>query len=62
MKQDTARQEREWLTPAEVQAMLGIGRTKIYSMLGRELRATRIGRAVRVARSDVERYLEENQY
>lgn len=58
---DTA--QRDWISIAEMQEMLGIGRTKAYSLISRrELSATRIGRAVRVHRRDVERYLESNKY
>ncbi len=58
----TAQQE-ELMTVAEVQEHLNIGRTKVYSLISRrELPAVRIDRAVRVRKSDVERYLESNRY
>ena len=41
----TTTAKKEWLSPAEVQEMLGIGRTMIYALISRgELPAVRIGR------------------
>ena len=59
----TTATKKELLNPAEVQEMLGIGRTKVYELITRrELPAVRIGRAVRVRKGDVERFLEGNRY
>jgi excisionase family DNA binding protein len=44
----------------DVEADLGLGKSKIYDMIGKgELKAVRIGRSVRVPRVEVERFLEE---
>lgn len=53
----------ELMTVAEVREKCKICRSKIYAIISRrELPAVRIGRAVRVYRRDVERYLAENPY
>lgn len=56
-------QQEGLMTVAEVQEMLSASRTKVYSMISRrELPAVRIGRAVRVRKSAVTKYLEEHGY
>jgi excisionase family DNA binding protein len=51
------------MSPAELQAWLGCGRTKVYELLqSNEIRSYRIGRLVRVRREDVEEFLERNRY
>ncbi len=53
------------MSPAELQAWLGCGRTKVYELLQTEtggIRSYRIGRLVRVRREDVEDYLERHRY
>ncbi len=55
--------QQEWLSVEEMQELLGIGRTKAYELISRrELPAVRIGRAVRVRKSDVEHYVRSNKY
>lgn len=50
----------ELLRPEEVQNILRIGRSKVYEMIARgELPVIRIGRAVRVPRSELERWIDE---
>jgi excisionase family DNA binding protein len=45
----------------ELRRFLGIGRTYAYCMLARgEMPTVRLGRALRVRRSEVERYVEEH--
>ena len=41
----------------EAARMLAISRATLYPMLGRQIPVVRIGRAVRVPRSELERYL-----
>ena len=44
----------------DVEADLSLGKSKIYDMIGKgELKAVRIGRSVRVPRTEVERFLNE---
>ena len=51
------------LTPAQLQAWLGCGRTKLYELLQTgEIPSYRVGRLVRVRKEDVEEYLERNRY
>jgi excisionase family DNA binding protein len=52
--------EREWLTPREVQEMLGIGRTKLYELLTTPggIPNIKIGRSIRVSQRDLTAWLE----
>ena len=53
----------EWLPVADVQQILGIGRTKAYELVATgEVDAARIGRAVRIKRASLEAYTERNRY
>jgi putative molybdopterin biosynthesis protein len=50
---------KEWLTIAEVQRVLGLGRTKTYDLVARgEIPAIRIGRVLRVNPEELDRWLE----
>lgn len=50
----------ELLRPGEVQKVLRIGRSKLYEMIARqELPVVRIGRAVRIPRRELERWIAE---
>ena len=56
----TARTERVLLTTAEAASRLSIGRSKLYELVGGgQIVTVRIGRAVRVPASEVERYAAE---
>lgn len=51
--------ERELLRVEEVQAILGIGRSKVYEMVAQgELPTIRLGRLVRVPRGELARWIE----
>jgi excisionase family DNA binding protein len=51
--------QREWLTYAEAQTVSGLGRTTLWKLLSSgEIRAARVGRAVRLNRRSLEEYLE----
>ena len=53
-------QDGELLRPGEVQMILRIGRSKLYEMIAREeLPVVRIGRAVRIPRRELERWIAE---
>ncbi len=55
--------EREWLTVSEVQKLLGIGSTKAYELISTgELPAIRVGRALRIRRSEIDAWAERNPY
>jgi excisionase family DNA binding protein len=59
----TADAGEELMTVAEVQRRLRIGRSKVYSIIAnRSPPEVRKDRAVRMYKSDVERYLAENRY
>jgi excisionase family DNA binding protein len=50
--------ERELLRPEEVAEILGIGRTKLYTMIRRgELPALRLGKLVRVPRTQLDEWI-----
>jgi excisionase family DNA binding protein len=54
---------KEWLTVADLCQLLDIGRTLAYQLIAeRAIPAVRIGRAIRMRRTDVEKWLEENRY
>ena len=51
----------ELLRPHEVQMLLRIGRSKVYEMIAQgELPVVRIGRAVRIPRRELERWIAEH--
>jgi excisionase family DNA binding protein len=51
------------MSPPDLQAWLGCGRTKIYELLqSGEIPSYRIGRLVRVRKEDVELFLERSRY
>jgi excisionase family DNA binding protein len=51
----------EFLRPDEVRAILRIGRSKLYEMIAHgELPVVRIGRAIRIPRDELERWVAEH--
>jgi excisionase family DNA binding protein len=59
----SARANKEWWSPKELQEWLGCGRTKIYELLqSGVIPSYRIGRLVRVRKEDVELFLERSRY
>jgi excisionase family DNA binding protein len=53
----------EWLSLKDVQQMLGIGRTKTYELVtAGELPAVRIGRCIRVNRTELDEWLLAQRY
>ena len=53
----------EWLSLKDVQQMLGIGRTKAYELVTTgELPAVRIGRCIRVNRTELDEWLLAQRY
>jgi excisionase family DNA binding protein len=58
----TAR-ETEWLSLKDVQQLLGIGKTKTYELVTTgELPAVRIGRCIRVNRTELDEWLRTQRY
>ncbi len=56
-------EEKEWLTVVELQRWLAIGRWKAYRLIETgELPAHRVGRLIRIRRSDVEAWLAQHRY
>jgi excisionase family DNA binding protein len=55
--------ELRFLSPRELQELLGCGRTYCYDILARnEIPSYKVGRLRRIKLADVERWLEENKY
>lgn len=55
-------EEKEWLTIADFQNWIGLGRSKAYQLVqSGEIPSYRIGRVVRLRRKDVEAWLAENR-
>jgi excisionase family DNA binding protein len=53
----------EWLSLKDVQQLLGIGRTKTYELVTTgELPAVRIGRCIRVNRTELDEWLRAQRY
>ncbi len=51
--------EREWFSYAEAEQFAGLSRTTLWRLVGaREIKAARVGRAVRLNRRSLEEYLE----
>ncbi len=51
--------QREWLTYAEAQTLSGLGRTTLWKLLSAgDIKAARVGRAVRLSRRSLAEYLE----
>jgi excisionase family DNA binding protein len=54
--------QRLLLRIPEVMSMLGLGRTKVYQLIATgELPVVRVGRAVRISRVALEKWVEERQ-
>ena len=49
----------EWLTYAQAQTVSGLGRTTLWKLLSSgEIKAARVGRAVRISRRSLEAFME----
>ncbi len=59
---EMATREKEFLTRAEVCEVLGIGATKLWTLTATgELPVVRIGRSVRIARADLDEFVQRNR-
>jgi excisionase family DNA binding protein len=53
--------QREWLTYAEAQAVSGLSRTTIWSLVkSGDVEAARIGRALRINRESLNKYMKRS--
>ena len=51
---------REWLTYKEAEQLVGLSRTTLWKLLSAgEIKAARVGRAVRINRRSLDGYLEQ---
>ncbi len=49
----------EWITYEEAQRLVGLGRTTLWRLVrAGEVKAARVGRAVRISRRSLEEYME----
>lgn len=54
-------EQSKLLTIPEVAARLGLGRSKIYDHLGKDLPVVRFGRSVRVTEADLRSFIDRNR-
>lgn len=55
--------EQEWISVAQMQKLIGIGRTKAYELIATgEIPAVKIGRVLRVNRRQLDKWLEQQRY
>jgi excisionase family DNA binding protein len=54
---------REWVTYKQAGELSGLSRTTLWKILGTgEVRAAKVGKAVRISRLSLEEYLEKQNY
>jgi excisionase family DNA binding protein len=54
---------REWLSYAEAQELTHLGKTTLWAVISRgDVKAARVGRAVRINRASLEGYMERSAY
>lgn len=59
----TATEEAAWLSYTEAQRFSGLGRTKLWELISRgEVKAAKVGRAVRINRCSLDEYMERSSY
>lgn len=55
--------QREWLKAREASQLTGLGRTTLWKLASTgQIRAAKIGKAVRFSRSSLEALMEDNSY
>ncbi len=55
--------DQEWLSLKDMERMLGIGSTKAYELVtSGEVPAVRIGRSIRISKTELEAWLERQPY
>ena len=56
-------EEKAWLPYPEAQRFSGLGRTKLWELISTgEVKAAKVGRAVRISRHSLGEYMEANAY
>ena len=59
----TVVEEAAWLSYPEAQRFSGLGRTKLWELISAgEVKAAKVGRAVRISRRSLSAYMEANAY
>ncbi len=59
----TVVEEAAWLSYPEAQQFSGLGRTKLWELISTgEVKAAKIGRAVRISRRSLDEYMERSSY
>ena len=59
----TTSDNQEFLTISQIQQRLQIGRSTAYSLVAtRSIPSIRVGKCLRIRRSDLERFIEDNRY
>jgi excisionase family DNA binding protein len=64
MRTGTAQQvEPQWLRYPEAERYSGLGRSTLWKLVKDErIRAAKVGKAVRLSRSSIDQYMEENSF
>jgi excisionase family DNA binding protein len=58
-----ATKESAWISYTEAQRFSGLGRTKLWELISRgEVKAAKVGRAVRINRCSLDEYMEHSSY
>jgi excisionase family DNA binding protein len=60
-RESASRDLGEFLSPSEVQHLLGVGKSTVYSLLQNQLPTHKIGRIRRVRREDLKTWLSSNR-
>ena len=54
---------REWVTYKQAEEVSGLSRTTLWKLIGAgEVRAAKVGKAVRISRRSLQEYLERQDY
>ena len=54
---------REWVTYKQAEEVSGLSRTTLWKLIGAgEVRAAKVGKAVRISRRSLQEYLEKQDY
>ena len=55
--------EKEWITYREASEVSGLSRTTLWKLLSTgEIRAAKVGKAVRISRRSLDEYLNQQEY
>jgi excisionase family DNA binding protein len=60
-RESASRDLGEFLSPLEVQQLLGVGRSTVYMVLMKQLPTYKVGRLRRIRREDLETWLSSNR-